>query len=199
MKRIIFGIVLVTLTSILMSCGGPASNVSNTSTNTGASGTGGESPTDAYKKLYAAVKAKDNEAIKSVMTKGSLDFAKANAGRTNQTLEQILANGFTATTFSPTLPQIRDERINGDMGAVEVFNSKDNRWEDLPFIREDGTWKLAIGEAWFGKFTSPGKGQAAKEAEAANAMSNNMVPVSPNVNGNFRGAPMAPGSVPSPK
>jgi hypothetical protein len=199
MKRIIFGIVLITLTSILMSCGGPASNVSNTSANPGTTGSGGESPTDAYKKLYAAVKAKDTEAIKSVMTKGSLDFAKSNAARTNQTMEQILANGFTATTFSPSLPQIRDERINGDMGAVEVFNSKDNRWEDLPFIREDGTWKLAIGEAWVGKFTSPGKGQAAKEAEAANAMSNNLVPVNPNVNGNFRGAPTAPINAPSPR
>jgi hypothetical protein len=84
------------------------------------------------------------------------------------------------------LPQIRDERVNGDMGAVEVFNSNDNRWEDLPFIREDGTWKFAMGEAWSKKFKSPGKGQAQLDAEAANVMSNNMIPLNANVNGNFR-------------
>ena len=181
MNRIIFGCIFIVLSAILMSCERqPSANVSTT-------GAGGNSPTDAYKKLYAAVKAKDPEAIKAVMTNGTLEFAKANAARTHQTLEQMIANGFTGTTFSPELPQIRDERVNGDMGAIEVFNSKDNRWEDLPFIREGDTWKLAIGEMWAGKFKSPGKGQAQKDAEAANAMSNNMIPLNANINGNFRG------------
>src|SRR4029079_8568373 len=186
MKRIVIGIILLLAAGILMNCGGPANSNSSSNSST-STGVGGETPTDAYKKLYTAVKAKDTEAIKAVMTKGSMDFAKTNAARTNQTLEQILANGFTATTFSPSLPQIRDERIDGDMGAVEVYSSKDSRWEDLPFIREDGTWKFAIGDMWYGKFKSPGKGLVQKEAEAANAVSNRMVEMSPNVNGNFRG------------
>ena len=156
------------------------------SANVSTNGAGGNSPTDAYKKLYAAVKAKDSEAIKGLMTTGTIEFAKANAARTHQTLEQMIANGFTATTFSPNPPQIRDERVNGDMGAIEVFNGKDNRWEDLPFIREGDTWKLAIGDMWAGKFKSPGKSQAQKDAEAANAMSNSMIPLNANVNGNFR-------------
>jgi hypothetical protein len=180
MKRIIFGCIFIVLSAVLMSCERQQS--ANVSTN----GAGGDSPTDAYKKLYAAVKAKDSQAIEAVMTNATIEFAKANAARTHQTLEQMIANGFTATTFSPNLPQIRDERINGDMGAVEVFNSKDNRWEDLPFIREGSTWKLAIGEMWAGKFKSPGKGRAQLDAEAANAMSNNMIPLNANVNGNFR-------------
>lgn len=183
MKRIIFGIIFLTFAAILVSCERPST--ANLSTN----GPGGDSPTDAYKKLYAGVKAKDSEAIKAIMTKGTMEFAKANAARTRQSLEQMIANGFTATTFSPTLPQMRDERIDGDMGAVEVYNSKDNRWEDLPFIRENGTWKFAIGEAWSGKFKSPGKGQALREAEAANAMSNKMIPLNANGNGNFRRGP----------
>ena len=180
MKRIIFGCIFIVLSAVLMSCERQQS--ANVSTN----GAGGDSPTDAYKKLYAAVKAKDSQAIEAVMTNATIEFAKANAARTHQTLEQMIANGFTATTFSPNLPQIRDERINGDMGAVEVFNSKDNRWEDLPFIREGNAWKLAIGEMWAGKFKSPGKGRAQLDAEAANAMSNNMIPLHANVNGNFR-------------
>jgi hypothetical protein len=64
-----------------------------------------------------------------------------------------------------------------------VWNAKDKRWEDLAFVFEDGAWRLAIGEIFAGTFTSPGKGRAIKEQEAANAMSNNLVPVMP-ANGN---------------
>jgi hypothetical protein len=70
------------------------------------------------------------------------------------------------------------------MGAVEVYNSKDHVWEDLPFIKEDGSWKLAIGELWADKFKSPGKSQSQKEREAANAAGNTMIPMNMNGNGN---------------
>jgi hypothetical protein len=193
MKRIIFGCICIVLTAVMMSC------EKKPSTNVAVNGSGGSSPTDAYKRLYAAVKAKDSPAIEAVMTNGTIEFAKANAARTHQTFEQMIANGFTATTFSPNLPQIRDERVNDDMGAVEVYNSKDERWEDLPFIREGDTWKLAIGEMWTGKFKSPGKSQAQKDAEAANAMSNNMVPLNANINGNFRSNTKPPDQRPTGK
>jgi hypothetical protein len=174
MLRIITGAVVLITVAILLSCSrGPASDNG-----------GADSPTEAYKRLYSAVKAKDTGAIEAVMTKATLEFAKGNAARTKQTMDQMVANGLTATTFSPTLPQIRDERINGNMGAVEVYNSKDNVWEDLPFIKEDGSWKLAIGELWANTFKSPGKSESVKEHEAANAMGNNMIQMNINANAN---------------
>jgi len=71
---------------------------------------------------------------------------------------------------------MRDERVNGDWGAVEVWNSKDSRWEDLPFVREDGAWKLAVGEIFDQTFQSPGKGMDQIAKEAANAQSNTQIP-----------------------
>jgi len=123
------------------------------------------------------------------MSKKSLDFAKVLSAQQNKPLEQVLENGYTATTFAPSLPQIRDERIQGDSAALEVHNDKENNWEDLPFVREDGQWKLAIGEMFANTWKSPGKGQALREREAANAMSNNVVQgnAAANANGNFRG------------
>jgi hypothetical protein len=177
MLRVITGIILLVAAAVLISC-------DRSSTSTPRAAAGGDSPTDAYQKLYAAVKAKDTQAIEAVMTRSTIDFAKANAARTKQTMDQMVANGLTGTTFSPTLPQIRDERINGDMGAVEVYNSKDKDWEDLPFIREDGGWKLAIGELWANTFRSPGKSESQKEREATNAMGNNLIPTNINVNSN---------------
>ena len=138
------------------------------------------SPTNAYKQLYAAVKSKDTERIKATMSKKTQEFAQMVAGRQNAPVEKVYENGFTATTFSDTLPEIRDERVDGTYGAVEVWNTKESRWEDLGFVLEDGAWKLAIGEMFAGTFKSPGKGRAVKEQEAANLTSNNLVPVNLN-------------------
>jgi hypothetical protein len=144
--------------------------------------TSDDTPTEAYKRLFAAVKAKDTEAIKDQLTKKTNDFAKSAAQRFNKTLEQQLENGFTATTYSETLPEIRDERIKGNMGSVEVWNSRESKWEDLPFILEDGKWRLAVGDVFAGTFVSPGKGRDRLEKEAANAMGKGSV--APISNGN---------------
>ena len=139
----------------------------------------GDTPTAAYKRLYSAVKSKNTDAIKKEMSKKTQDFAVSAAQRQNTPIEKVFENGFTATTFADSLPEIRDERVNGDMGAVEVWNSKDSRWEDLPFVKEADGWKLAVGDLFAGTFNSPGKGRAAKEQEAANVMGNNMIPLNP--------------------
>ncbi|MGB7069693.1 MAG: hypothetical protein WBD22_09385 [Pyrinomonadaceae bacterium] len=143
-----------------------------------------ETPTEGYKRLYNAVKSKNTDSIRKELTKGTLAFAESVAQRQNSPLEKVLQNGFTATTFSETLPEIRDERLSDTMGAIEVRNTKDNRWEDLPYILEDGKWKLAVGELFSGTYKSPGPGTAAKEMQAANAAGNNMIELKPSANGN---------------
>lgn len=165
----------------------------------GNSGSGGaatttaaaQTPTEAYKMLYAAVKSKDAEKIRQVMSKDSIGLAEMQAGRSNQPIEKVLANGFTETTFAAAMPQIRDERVQGEYGAIEVWNEKTRQWEDLPFVREDGNWKLAVGNLFSGKYESPGKSQSFKEREAANLADPNhgMIPKS-NTNANGNVAPI---------
>jgi hypothetical protein len=134
-----------------------------------------DSPTEAYKRLYAAVKAKDIEAIKSHITKKTIGLGEMSAKQFNKPLDSAYENGFTATTFAASLPEIRDERVEGNMGAVEVYNAKDAKWEDLPFMIEDGVWKLAVGEMFDATYKSPGPGRDARERQAANAL--NPVPI----------------------
>lgn len=172
MRIVILTVFLAATAFLIFACGGTGS------------ATWGDTPTAAYQRLYSAVKSKNTDAIKREMTKKTLDFAQSVAARQNSPIEKVFENGFTATTFADSLPEIRDERVNGDMGAVEVYNSKDRRWEDLPFVKEDGFWKLAIGDLFANTYKSPGKGRAAKEIEAANAVNNNLVPVNMNANGN---------------
>lgn len=149
------------------------------------SGPRAQTPTEAYQMIYNNVKAKQPNAVKQVMSEKTIALAQSQAQRSNSPLEKVFENGFTATTFSPTMPEIRDERVKDDMGAIEVYNSKDSRWEDLPFIKENGGWKLAVGDLFAGTYQSPGKGLMQLETEASNSMGNNMVPMSPNINGKF--------------
>ena len=146
-----------------------------------AAGGGGTTATEAYKNLFAAVKAKDTEAIKRNLTKKTIDLGAMQSARAGTPIETVYANGFTETTFASSLPPIRDERIDGNMGAIEVWNSKNSSWEDLAFIKEDGAWRLAVGDIFSGGYKQPGKGRDEREREAANVMA---PAVRPNNNAN---------------
>jgi hypothetical protein len=141
-----------------------------------------ETPTDAYKMLFTAVKARNTDAVKRMLSQKTQGFAESVAVQQNKSLPEVLENGFTATTFAANLPRSRDERIKDNMGALEVWSEKDNKWEDLPFIKEADGWKLAIGDIFAGTHQSPGKGQAQIESESSNA---NTIPFGTNTSGNF--------------
>ncbi len=142
------------------------------------------SPTEAYKMLYTAVKAKKSGDIKLMLSKDTVRFAEGVAAQQKKTLDDQIRNGFSRTTFAEKMPAIRDERINGNFGAVEVFNAGDNKWEDLPFILEDGGWKLAVGNVFAGSWKRPGIPRSVREQENANAAGgNNIVPYG-NLNAN---------------
>lgn len=157
-----------------------------------------DNPTAAYKGLFAAVKSKDTEAIKKWMSKSTLGFAESVSKQQNKPIEEVFANGFTATTFAASVPEIRDERIKDNMGAIEVWNSKDQKWEDLPFVKEEDGWKLAVGDLFAGTYIKPEPGRSQKEAEETNKMTNNIIQAPGGMNGNFNAMPKVNGKNPVP-
>lgn len=181
MQRIILAVLGLSVLAIGLNCGsgGPAT-----------SGSGNDSPTEAYKRLYAAVKSKDTEAIKRELTEKSIDLAKMAAAKNNTPIEKVYENGFTETTFSPALPEIRDQRVVEDLGAVEVWNSKKSIWEDLPFVKVNGAWKFAVGDLFAGtfKFETVGRGRSFREGEAANAAGKGPLAGPPVPNANVTGS-----------
>jgi len=182
MKKYLALISLLILGAVFVACGdSPSGNTTSATNNSNPNDT----PTEAYKRLFAAVKAKNTEAIKAEFSKNSRAAAQTQAARMKVPLEEVYRNGFTATTFAESLPEIRDERVEGTMGAVEVWNSKDSKWEDLPFIREGSGWKLAVGDIFAGNWKSPGPGRDAKERAAANAVSGNTKVINAMANVNF--------------
>ena len=159
---------------------------SGNQTNATVSVGGAQTPTDAYIMLYTAVKSKQTDSIKKMMSQKTLGFAEGIAGQQKKPVDTVFENGFTATTFAAAIPQMRDERIKENMGALEVWNEKEKKWEELPFIKEADGWKLAIGDIFAGSYEKPAKGQAQIEAEASN--SSQMIPYS---NGNTNSAATA--------
>ncbi len=167
-NKIISFFLLLTLAFIGLSCQTQQAG-NNTNTNAASAPTvKAQSPAEAYKMLYAAVKAKDKATIKGLMSKGSLGLAEMSAGQQKKSIDQILENGLVAPTLADSITEMRDERIKDSFGAVEVFNPKDNRWEDLPFVMEDGGWKLAVGDLFADTYKSPGKSKGQIETEASN-------------------------------
>lgn len=146
-----------------------------------------QTPSEAYRMLFAAVKSKDSAKIKSMLSKGSLGLAEYASGMQKKPIEEIIRNGFSETTFADDFPEMRDERIKGGYAAVEVWNVTRKKWDDVPLVLEDGAWKLAFGDQFQGKWESPGKGMTVLEQENANANNPNLVNGAPNTNGNFKG------------
>lgn len=155
MRRTVFLFLALTAAVGAIGCGGAKDpNSAN-----------GDTPTAAYKRLFDAVKSKNIEAIKAQLTKRTIEQARSSAKQWQKSEDSVLEHGMVASSFSDTLPEIRDERIKDNMGAIEVWNAKDGLWEDLPFMVEDGQFKLAIGEIFAGVFKSPGKGRSTLERE----------------------------------
>lgn len=127
------------------------------------------SPTEAYKMLFSAVKSKDPEKVKLMLSKSTMVFAESRAKQSNKPLDEIVKNGFSGPTLEEKLPQMRGEQVSGQFGMVEIYNSKDRRWEMTPFINEEGSWKLAIGDLVADTWKQPGKTQTQVEMENANA------------------------------
>lgn len=170
-------------------------NVNSQKTTTTTANVGGaQTPTEAYTMLYSAVKSKQTDAIKKMMTQKTLGFAEGVAAQQKKPIEAVYENGFTATTFAATMPQMRDERVKDNMGALEVWSEKDKKWEDLPFIKEDDGWKLAIGDIFAGTYQKPAKGQAEIEEQATNKL----VPYDGNTNTQYPSNAIAPPPVRKP-
>jgi hypothetical protein len=108
----------------------------------------GSSPTATAKAFYDAVKAKDVPGIKNAMSKNSLEMMEQFAKLENKSLDEALKD--PNSSHPPATFESQNEKITGDTATLEVKNEK-GTWETLPFVKEDGQWKIALDKALGGK------------------------------------------------
>jgi hypothetical protein len=101
-----------------------------------------KSPTDVMKTLNEASKAKDVAAIKNSVSRGTLNLIEESAKTQNTTVDELLKKE-NGAPFKD-LPEMRNEKIEGDTATIELKNTTSDGWETVPFVKEDGIWKLAL-------------------------------------------------------
>jgi uncharacterized lipoprotein len=99
-------------------------------------------PTDVMKTLYEASKTKDVEAVKKSISKGTLALFEESAKAQNTTVDELLRKDEGAPFKE--LPEMRNEKIEGDTATIELKSMTTNNWETVPFVKEDRIWKLAL-------------------------------------------------------
>jgi hypothetical protein len=97
----------------------------------------GATPTESFNAFYDAAQRKDAASIKRAVSKRMLAELEAQAKKENKTLDEYLVS----VELPATLPEARDEKIEGDTASVE-FKMRSERWRAIRFVREDGAWKL---------------------------------------------------------
>ncbi|MDQ3132163.1 MAG: hypothetical protein M3Q99_15560 [Acidobacteriota bacterium] len=100
------------------------------------------SPTETMKALNEASKTKDIETTKKLVSKGTLALLEKSAKEQNTTIDELLKKDEGAPFQE--LPETRNEKITGDTATIEVKDTATNGWEILPFVKEDGIWKIAL-------------------------------------------------------
>lgn len=124
------------------------------------------SPADVYRALFTAVHGSDADAIEHLLSQATIDYAAEQSRTEQKTLAQVIANGLTFTTTAREMPELGEERLGESTAILKVRNYAQDRWEELPFVKENGRWKLGIGDMNRGGFRAPSAEPAATEPAA---------------------------------
>lgn len=102
------------------------------------------SPMETMRALNEAAKSKNVEALKNLVSKGTLKLLEENAAQQATTVDELLRKD-NGAPFEE-LPEMRNEKIEGERATVEVENQETEEWTTLPFVKENGAWKIALDE-----------------------------------------------------
>jgi hypothetical protein len=114
----------------------------------------GSSPTATAKAFYDATKAKDVQGMKNNLSKGSLAMMESFAKMDKKSLDDMLKDPQSPPSGAF---EARNEVITGDTATLELKDEK-GKWDKVPFVKEDGQWKLALDKAFEQGMTGPPEG-----------------------------------------
>ncbi|MGI8883837.1 MAG: hypothetical protein ACR2IA_06295 [Pyrinomonadaceae bacterium] len=132
-----------TANQVLSSGNAPANEAANAPTNNAAVAPASDrSPTETLIALNTASKAKDTAAIKNLVSSGSLKLIEESAKEQNKSVDELLAEDKGAPFEK--LPEMRNEKIHGDAATIEIRNEVTKEFDEVPFVKENGEWKIAL-------------------------------------------------------
>jgi Domain of unknown function (DUF4878) len=101
----------------------------------------GSSPTATFKAFIEAQKNKDVAGMKKRLSKKTLTMVENAALSQTKSIDQSIADDFPAAQAQKA-PEMRNEKITGDSGTLEVHYDGGKEWQTMYFVKEDGDWKI---------------------------------------------------------
>jgi len=101
------------------------------------------SPTATMKAFYEAAKNKDVAAAKKTFSKNTLKSMDDSAKKLSSTTDEMISKSMFSDV-PPTMPETRNEKIDGDKATLEMKNEKGTDWSTIHFVKEDGDWKISL-------------------------------------------------------
>ena len=101
---------------------------------------GGTTPLETFKIYTKAIKKKDTEAMKVLLSEATLEMHEQEAQAQGVTVDDIVKRE-TLFGENQTTVEYRDEKIDGDTATLQV-KTQYGSWETVPFVREGGVWKI---------------------------------------------------------
>lgn len=102
------------------------------------------SPIKTINDFVVACKNQDVEALRKTLSRNSFRLVEEKAKNGNKTVAEVL-NGCKSVTTGE-LPASFNEKIYTDTATVDVKNRLTNQYDKIPFVKEDGLWKIAIDQ-----------------------------------------------------
>ncbi len=97
-------------------------------------------PKETFMTYIKALKAKDYTTMKLLLSASTIKMHEKEAKSQGVTVDDIVKRE-TLVSENQTSVEYRNEKIDGDKARLEVKNTLGN-WETIPFVREDGVWKI---------------------------------------------------------
>ena len=103
------------------------------------------SPSATFKTYFAAQQKKDIPAMKQTLSKTSLAMMEASAKEQGSTVDKVIEGQLQNPSAKiDKMPEMRNEKIDGNDATLELHNEEANRWDTMYFVKEDGAWKIAL-------------------------------------------------------
>jgi len=98
------------------------------------------SPLETFKTYTKAIKQKDTTTMKILLSNATIKMHEKEAKAQGLTVDDIVKR---ETLFSENQKSVefRNEKIDGEKATLQVKNAYGS-WETVPFVREDGVWKI---------------------------------------------------------
>jgi hypothetical protein len=97
-------------------------------------------PVETFQTYVKAFKKKDIKTMKLLLSNATIKMHEQEAKSQNTTVDEIIKRE-TLLAEGQKGVDYKDEKIDGDKATLQFKNSF-GAWETMPFIREEGVWKI---------------------------------------------------------